>query len=316
MLSIIRSKVTYLAILAATLLGLGLPVTTYAQTSNDESRFRAAGEVSSVDAADASFTLQTLRGESLVITTDADTQFRPEAGEIQGVGDLAVGMKAIVLGIVTSDGEHLARQVGAAAPGTIQRRVVRKRGIISSVVPGQSIFSVQTAQGDELEFHVTDRTHFVSRDGSLEDIHDLKKDMRVRVAALAKDDGGLEALLVALVPEDAARPGSQVDVRKAGRIVELGDRTLVLQTRDGSQVSIAVDAETAYRSVQRGIQGFDDLKVGMVAIVGADEDNGRLTAVWIAAGRVRPLGPGQGESLGPAGGPIAPAPSPSQLPSS
>jgi hypothetical protein len=265
-------------------------------------RFRAAGEITAVNPAEASFELQTLRGQSLTIVTDQDTRFRSPGGDIQAVGDLTIGMKAIAIGVISQDGQHLARQVGAAAADSIQRHVLRKAGVISSVTPGQSTFSLQPDQGDEVAFQVSDRTHFVSRDGNLSGIHDLKKGMHVRVAALVTDNGSPEAIVVAVVPDGGPGRGQQVDVRKAGKIVELGDQSLVLQTRDGTQLSVAVNGETIYRSLQGKVQGFDDLQVGMLIAVGANQAGDQLSAVWIAAGRVRPIGPPQDGAPGPAGG--------------
>lgn len=298
MFQIIRLRVVSILALGVAVLGFGLPVTAAAQTAGPDARFRVAGEIAGVDAAGGSFELSTLRGELLTIATDQDTHFRSVDGSVQSINDLAPGMKAFAVGLISSDGTYLARQVGAGAEGTVRQRLVRERGEIVSVVPGQSTFKLQSGNGDQTQFQVSQRTRFLSRDQSVTDIHDLKKGMQARVAALAHEDGTLEAIVVAVAPDNADRPGTNVDVRKAGRIVELGDRTLVVQTFEGEQVSFAVNDQTVYRSVQNRIQGFGDLQTGMLVAVGAKEDGSSLTAVWVAAGRPRPLFDRQGSGAG------------------
>ena len=209
------------------------------------------------------------------------TRYRSPDGSIQGLGDIEVGMLALVVAIDGDADLPLAVGVGAAhKPETF-----RVKGEITNVIPGQDTFMVTTSEGREYPFLVSDRTRFRSRDGSIEDIHDLKTGMMAIVVAIEKPDGGFLALVVA-----AGEPGGgQVDVRVAGRIVELGNRTLTLQTKDGRMVTISVDGSTVYRSRDGSIQGFDDLQVGMVAAVGAkDIGNGQLKAEWVAAGWLRP----------------------------
>jgi hypothetical protein len=302
MFQIIRFRTAYVLALGAAMLGLGFPATAFAQTAGPEARFRVAGEITGVNSAGASFELSTLRGESLTITTDQNTHFRSVDGSVQSVDDLAPGMKAFAVGSISSDGTYLAHQVGAGSPETVKRKLIRERGEINSVVPGQSTFELQSAEGNRIQFHATERTHFLSRDQSVTDIHDLKKGMQARVAALAHEDGTLEAIVVTVAPEAANLPGTGVDVRKAGRIVAFGDRSLVVQTFEGEQLSVAVDDQTVYRSAQDRIQEFGDLRTGMLVAVGATEGSGGLTAVWVAAGRPRPFLGGQGIGSGPTGG--------------
>ncbi|MGA9191930.1 MAG: DUF5666 domain-containing protein [Anaerolineales bacterium] len=302
MFQIIRSRSAYVVALGAAVLGLGFPATAHAQTAGPETRFDVAGEITAVASGRSSFELNTVRGESLTIATDQDTHFRSLDGSLQSVNDLAPGMKAFAVGSILSDGTYLARQVGAGSSETVKHRLVRKRGEISSIVPGQSTFELQSAEGDLTQFHVTERTRFFSRDQSVSNIHDLKKGMPARVAALVHEDGTLEAIVVTVAPEAANHPGTGVDVRLAGHIVDLGDQSLVVKTFEGEQLTVAVNDKTVYRSVQNRIQGFGDLRTGMLVAVGAKENGDQLTAAWIAAGRVRPSPEAQGRRSGPAGG--------------
>jgi len=302
MFQIIRSRSVYVMALGAAVLGLGFPTTAHAQTAGPESRFHVAGEIAAVDTGGSSFELNTVRGGSLTIATDQDTHFRSVDGSLQSLDDLAPGMKALAAGTILSDGTYLARQVGAGSPETVKHRLVRKRGEISSIVPGQSTFELQSAEGELTQFHVTERTRFFSRDQSVSNIHDLKKGMQARVVALAHEDGTLETLVVAVAPEAANHPGTGVDVRIAGHVVDLGDQSLVVKTFEGEQLTVTVNDKTVYRSAQNRIQGFGDLRTGMLVAVGAKGNGDQLTAVWIAGGRVRPIPEDQGRRSGPAGG--------------
>jgi hypothetical protein len=242
---------------------------------------RYHGTVTDVSVSRATLTLQTRDGESITFLTNERTRYRSPDGSIQGLGDIEVGMLALVVAMDGDGDLPLAVGIGAAhKPETF-----RVKGEITNVIPGQETFMVTTSEGREYTFLVSDRTRFRSRDGSIEDINDLKAGMMAIVVAIEKPDGGILALMVA-----AGEPGGgQVDVRVAGRIVELGNRTLTLQTKDGRMVTISVDGSTVYRSRDGSIQGFDDLQVGMVAAVGANEiGNGQLKAVWVAAGWMRP----------------------------
>ena len=154
----------------------------------------------------------------------------------------------------------------------------RYAGEITGVEAGQGTFTLLTRAGEELEFQTSDRTHYRSPDGSVQDIHDLKQGMKALVAGI-KEEGALSALLVA-AGDPADRPDRpRVDVRAAGRVESVGDRSFTLMTRRGELLTIKVTEDTHYK----GISSFDDLEVGMFAAVGAKEADGDLVAIWVAA---------------------------------
>jgi len=159
-----------------------------------------------------------------------------------------------------------------------ERDRFRYAGEITGVVPGQGTFTLLTRAGEELEFQTSDRTHYRSPDGSVQDIHDLKQGMKALVAGIEKD-GVLQALLVAAGnPEDRPdRP--RVDMRAAGRVEAKDDQSFTLLTREGEQLTFAVTEDTHYK----GIGSFQELEVGMFAAVGANESDSGLVAVWVAA---------------------------------
>jgi hypothetical protein len=131
--------------------------------------------------------------------------------------------------------------------------------------------------------------------------------MQAIVGAIRQDDGQLLALAVAAGnPED--RPGRPVlDVTVGGKVIEMGSSSFTIQTRNGDSISFSVNDSTHYK----GISGFNELKVGMMAAVGADETDDGLLALFVGArnpddrpegspqdrpeGRPDPRGPGQGQ---------------------
>ncbi|MGD2253380.1 MAG: DUF5666 domain-containing protein [Anaerolineales bacterium] len=241
---------------------------------------RATGEITRVSLGENAFTLQTRDGEQLTFQVCDRTRFRSRDGSIHGLEDLEVGMLARVGALKGEDGSLTALVVAAGHKPEPPERF-RFMGEITQVIPGQETFTLQTREGREISFQVGDRTQYRSRDGSVEDIHDLKKGMVALVVAIEQEDGSWLALLVA-----AANPGQgpSVDVRAAGQIIALGSRSFTLRTRDGRELAISVDGSTAYRSPDGSVQSFDDLQVGMLALVGAKElGNGGLKAVYVVA---------------------------------
>src|SRR3989304_2728638 len=69
-----------------------------------------------------------------------------------------------------------------------QRERFRYAGEITGVVPGQGTFTLLTRAGEELEFQTSDRTHYRSPDGSVQEMHDLKKGMKALVAGIKDED--------------------------------------------------------------------------------------------------------------------------------
>jgi len=308
-----------LMVLALSLIVTGVA---YAEEATPESRFKVAGTITSVDPSAATFGLQSRGGESYVFyvtpetrfvsrdgsinsladlepqmaavvvairndagrlqaQTNERTRFRSRDGSIQGLADVEVGMLALIVAVEVDGGFPLAVGVAAAHQDDVKPEPFRVNGEITRVIPGQQTFILTTTEGREYTFLVSERTRFRSRDGSIQDIHDLKQGMLAIVVAVESNDGGFLALTVA-----AGNPGGgQTNVRAAGRIVGLGNRSITLQTKDGSSMTFSVDGSTAYRSRDGSIQGFEDLRVGMAAAIGAKEiGNGQLKATWVAAG--------------------------------
>lgn len=184
-------------------------------------------------------------------------------------------------------------------------RLARYVGEITGVVPGRGTFTLATRDGQELEFATSDRTRFRSRDGSVEDIHDLKKGMLAMVGAVHTQDGSLLALIVAVgKPKD--RP--ELDLRAVGEVVAVSSAGFTLQKRDGEQLSLAVNENTKFK----GIGGFDQLQIGMVAAVGAVEADDGWLALWVGARERRPDRSERERQRTPESRPVPPTPEPDE----
>ena len=248
-----------------------------AQEDTPPNALFARGEITAVDPAGSTFSVQTLRGEDLTFQVTEETHFASPNGEVDELEDLHAGLLAAVAAEKQSDGSLLARRVGVAR----KEDRLRVAGEITGVVPGRGTFTLESREGEAYTFQTNDRTRFVSRDGSVKDIHDLKKGMHAVVGAV-KVEGEWLALHVAVGnPEDRPRP----DVRLMGRIVGLGDSSLTVEKRNGETVVVAVTEATKIKSRGGAIDSFDDLKLGMPVAIAAQEANGNLTALWIAVGR-------------------------------
>jgi len=235
----------------------------------------ARGEITAVGLAGSTFSLHTLRGEDLTFQVNDETHFASPDGAVDGLEDLHAGLSAGVAAEKQTDGTLLARRVGVAS----KEDRLRVAGEITGVVPGQETFTLESREGATYTFHTNDRTRFASRDGSVQDIHDLKKGMHAVVGAVKLDGEWLAQHVAVGKPED--RP----DARLMGRIVGLGDSSLTVEKRNGETVTVAVTEATKFKSRGGKIDSFDDLKLGMTVVIAAQESNGRLTAMWIAVGQ-------------------------------
>ncbi len=247
-------------------------------------RVRVAGQIASVEPGASAFSLTTKEGETVRFKVGERTRFRSRDGSIQGLEDLEPGMAALVIAVEGEDGGMLALMVAAGEPKE-RPQVRRFTGEIAQVNPGRDTFSLKTREGATLTFKVGERTRYRSRDGSIQGLQDLQPGMVALVAAVEDEDGQLVALLVAAgKPEDRPR----FDVRAAGRIVALGDRSFTLQTRSGERMTFAVDGNTIFKSRDGSVNGFGDLEVGMGALVGArKQEDGSLKAIIVGAGKMR-----------------------------
>ena len=74
--------------------------------------------------------------------------------------------------------------------------------------------------------------------------------------------------------------------RAAGKISAVGSSSLTIENRAGESKTFVVDGNTIIRSRSGSISSFDDLEVGMMAVVrGSTLDDGRQLARWLGVGQ-------------------------------
>jgi len=271
-----KLRIATIAVLAGSLL---LPAAVYAQEDapeRPERGFRAAGEITGVVPGQGTFSLVTREGRELGFQTNDETKFRSPNGTVESIHDLKKGMKALVVAAEQDDGTLLALMVAAGNPDDLPdgRRL---GGVIEAVSLEAQSFTLKPRDGDAVRIEVGDRTKY--RGEGVEALGDLEAGMHARVVVVEQDGGGLMALLVAAgQPKDRPdRP--ELDVKVAGEVVEKGDGSFVLQTRDSERISFTVNEDTQYK----GIGGLGELEVGMMAAVGANETDHGLLAVFVGA---------------------------------
>jgi hypothetical protein len=247
---------------------------------------RALGEITSVDLSGNLIDLTKRDGEVITFQVGDRTRFRSRDGEIEGIEDLEPGMIALVRGVRLEEGGVLATIVAVGQKDDIPSNLHRVKGEITKVVPGQGTFTIETPEGESLTIQTSERTRFRSRDGSVEDIHDLKKGMATLVGVVEQQDGTLLALLVVAGSPQEVPERPKIDVRAGGRIVEIGAQTFTLETRNTERKVFTVDGSTVFKSRDGSVNGLDDLEIGMIAIVGGQElGSGQLKAVWVGVGQ-------------------------------
>ena len=248
--------------------------------TSERDTIRVIGEITGVVAPNGSFSLRARDDRILRFETDESTRYRSQDGAIEGLEDLEPGMKALVVARPPEDGSPIALIVAAGKIDDLPP-IRQYKGEVSSVDPGQDLFTILTEDDQELEFKISERTKLRSPDGDVTSVDHLRSGMRIQIGAIANEDGDLTPLII--IAGSPQRPG--FDVKTGGRIVEIYGSGFTLELRSGETRSFVVDTTTRYASKDGSVKGFDDLEVGMIAFVGGESlDTGEVIARWIGAG--------------------------------
>ena len=109
--------------------------------------------------------------------------------------------------------------------------------------------------------------------------------MHALVVAVRDKDGSLISLLVAAADLKGTPGLAALEARAIGKIASLGDRTFTLETQGQGLLTFSVDGSTIYKTRDGSIQTFEDLRVGMTAVVGGKMlGNGEIKAVVVGVG--------------------------------
>lgn len=167
---------------------------------------------------------------------------------------------------------------------SIRHKILRLRGQVQLVIPGRSIFIIQTRGEDRVSIKVIDRTRFHSPDGAVQGIRDLERGMLVQVRGIRSGED-FEGDIIALEVSAAAREDI---VSARGRIhrVDISAERFVLETADGTRLTVLTGERTRFFSPGGEVDSIADLEAGMVAgVLGAAREDGTVLALRVAVGR-------------------------------
>jgi hypothetical protein len=233
------------------------------------------GEITGVDLAGGSFTLQSPDGAALTILVDENTRFR---GIVAGLADLEPGQLAGVVLRARDTGRPVALLVFVpehARPGS------RFAGEVTGVTAAAGEFSLETRQRGLVTFQTDENTVFR---GAVSGLDELAPGMLAVVAARPSDGDALMAVWVGVSEHRPVR-------RLAGEVlsVDRGASTFQLGNRQGEELTILVDGETEFRSQGGEVTGLSDLASEMHVIVGGHPtDEGFLARVVVVIPRPLP----------------------------
>ncbi len=233
---------------------------------------------------DDSFTLQSQSGDLFTYFVDKTTNYRSSDVEEPNFSDLFVGGKISVFAPGNAEEYPTARLV-IMLPEDFDPSEwagARARGQVIEVNPDAGSFVVQTNSGEEQAFSVDDTTRFF---GQLASLSDVQVGWSVGVGAVENDDGGLLAkLIIGLNVQDSSLHAGTITV------VIPAAGTFTMQTRQGEEMTIAVDENTNFNSRAREIQGLVDLAPDMVAVVyGSSQDDYVFMASRVIVGDAEDL---------------------------
>lgn len=234
----------------------------------------AGGAVQAVNQAKNQFTVKNRAGTETTITVDSKTIYKGEATDLAG---LKAGMLAMASGEKSSDGGLLAQVVRSSYP------LSRGAGEVTAVNTSAGTFTVQTRFSGDVTFSVDGNTRFRSKDNTVAGLADLKDGMVVVVIGSQPTGAAnpVARMVAAANKEDLPQP----DKRFLGKVVSTDSNSLTIQTRFGQQITVQVTGETLFRSSRQAVSSLDDLKEGMIVMVGVkDLGNGKYQALVVIAG--------------------------------
>lgn len=229
---------------------------------------------------DSQFTVRTKKGEKTLLV-DANTRFFTSNGSTAAFSDLKMGEWVIGSFQLNGQRDLVARNIILLPMGFDPTQINRRlAGKITAVHLDTSAFSLHTRKGEDLTVTVNSSTIFL---GKVQKLSELKPGMLVNLGAREENDKLVALLLWARVPSlrDLLRLVGLVrfDLLSGGRIISTGQNNFTIQTQSGDQIAFRVDAQTRFRSLNQAVKGFNDLKVGMAVLVGAeDQGNGQFLA--------------------------------------
>ncbi len=172
--------------------------------AGERNRNRAAGKVTAVGA--NSFELHTRSGADLKLHVDAATVYQDIQGNPKSFSDLKVAGKVGVAYELRGEAAFARRVL--ILPECTGERPCFYRGVGQVTSVGDNSFEFTGLRGRQWTFEVDEDTRFISRDGSIRGLSDLKAGTPLFVAAWKNEDGEWYALIVRgpVLPRPTAQP--------------------------------------------------------------------------------------------------------------
>jgi Domain of unknown function (DUF5666) len=220
-------------------------------------------------------TLGTSDGWRRTITV-TDEMNLTKGGQDIAVSDLKVGDSVRFRQTRNDDGTYTVTDLAVVVP-TI-------RGQASAVT--SSGFKVTTRDGSVWTVTVNGSTKYAygQGDGTLADVKD---GTTVVVSGTTTGDNAITALGVRIAPD-----------RAVGTVTAKTADSITIKRRDGSSLTIHVDADTTFRVAGTGNAKLSDITVGMaIGVSGRARSDGSIDADAVVAGKLRGFGRGDGPRL-------------------
>ncbi|HEX6867519.1 MAG TPA: DUF5666 domain-containing protein [Candidatus Limnocylindrales bacterium] len=233
-------------------------------------------------------TISAISGSSVTLTTDdgwtrtitvTDAVDVTKGGQTIAVSDLKVGDEVRIAQTRNDDGTYTVEAIAVVVPSV--------HGTVSDVA--SSGFKVTTRDGSVWTITVNGQTTYSygTGTGSLADVTNGEE---VLVQGTSTADNALTALSVRVAGD-----------RATGTVASKTADTIVITTRDGSSVTVHVDADTDYRVGGSDTATLADVTADMrIKVSGRQRDDGSIDADTVVAGdggmRGGPgdMGPGMG----------------------
>lgn len=233
----------------------------------------AVGQITAIGA--SSFTLQ-VRNTQITVLVTSDTVFRNRDGTSATFADLEIGRWVAGTATKNDSGDLIARRVIILPedfdPADIN--LSKMGGEVDKINNGQNTFTIITRDGQTVTIHVDGRTRWL---GTLTELKDLEKGMKVGVAAKEQADGTLLAKAV------TTRSDERELQRAAGKVTSIGTSSLTINTRNGA-MTFLVTSDTRFESQSGDVDSLDDLEVGQGVLVIYDAKDSSQTALAIVVG--------------------------------
>ena len=230
-------------------------------------------------------TISAVSGASVTLTTDdgwtrtvtvTDSVELTKGGQTIAVGDLKVGDEVRIAQTRNDDGTYTVEAIAVVVPSV--------HGTVSDV--SSSGFKVTTRDGSVWTIAVNGETTYTygTGTGSLADVTNGEE---VLVQGTSTGDNALTATSVRVAGD-----------RATGTVASKTADTIVVTTRDGSSVTVHVDADTDYRLAGSETATLADVAVDMrIKVAGRQRSDGSIDADMVVAGEGGMhggFGPGRG----------------------